>query len=387
MPDCLRRFFPNWLANSFWHWPKAVLANLIYSFPSKKLTLIGITGTSGKTTTAHLLHHILTQAKYKTALISTIEAKIGDQQIPTGLHVTSPNPFILQKLLRQIVNQGYNYLVLEVTSHGLDQHRCWGCQFKYAVLTNITHEHLDYHKSFNHYQQTKLKLIKPAKIAVLNQTDPSFSQAKKLASGKIIPFSGQFYQANLNAARAVALDLGIKPKLINSALQSFPGLPGRMQTVYYKKFKIIIDFAHKPDALKKALQYLRKTKPKSARIISVFGCAGLRDKLKRPLMGKISGRLADITILTAEDPRTEDVNQIIDQINQGCQQAKAKQVYLEPDRQQAINLAVKLARPGDIVALFGKGHEQSMCFGKIEQPWSEHQAVNQALKLRNIKKS
>jgi UDP-N-acetylmuramoyl-L-alanyl-D-glutamate--2,6-diaminopimelate ligase len=381
MPVSLRSLFPQVLVNFCWHLPKAILANLVYGFPSRKLTIIGITGTSGKTTTAHLLHHILTQAGLKAAMISTISAKIGDQEIPTGLHVTNPEPFALQKLLRQIVKQKYPYLVLEVTSHGLDQHRCWGCRFTYGVLTNISHEHLDYHKTLSRYQQAKFKLIKDAKIAVLNQDDGSFESAQKLCPGKIITFSGQFQQANQAAATAVARDLGVRPSLIARAIKSFPGVLGRMETVYDQDFKIIIDFAHKPDALEKALTQLRHL-AKTGRVLAVFGAAGRRDKQKRFLMGEIAGRLADITILTAEDPRTEDLDEIIQEIKRGCQAAKAKKVLSEPDRQKAINLAVKLAQPGDVIGLFGKGHEQSMCFGKIEYPWSEHQAVKKALKLR-----
>jgi len=218
--------------------------------------------------------------------------------------------------------------------------------------------------------------------------------AKKSASGKIIPYSfksafslpstlpGEFNQANLSAAIAVVKNINLKDKSIKQALKTFPGLPGRMEFIQTKPFTIIIDFAHKPDALEKALKSIKKIKGEKNKIISVFGSAGLRDKQKRPLMGKISAKLSDITILTAEDPRTEDVNQIIEEIYQGCLQTKAENVHQIPDRQQAINLAIKLAKPGDIVALFGKAHEKSMCFGKIEHPWSEHQAVNQALKLK-----
>jgi len=390
----LRNLIPQRLINLFWHLPKAILANLVYGFPSRKLTIIGITGTSGKTTTAHLIYYFLHKAGFKTALISTISARIGNQEIDTGLHVTNPEPFLLQKLLKQVADKNYKYVVLEVTSHGLDQYRTWGTNFTYAVLTNITHEHLDYHKTFTHYQNTKLKLIKLASIAVLNKDDKSYTVAKKASSGKIISYSskskfslpstlqGDFNQVNLSAAVAVVKDLNLKNKQINQALKTFPGLPGRMEFIQTKPFTIIIDFAHKPDALEKALKSIKKIKGKKARIISVFGSAGLRDKQKRPLMGKISGKLSNITILTAEDPRTEDVNQIIEEIYQGCLKAKAENVHKIPDRQQAINLAIKLAKPDDIVALFGKAHEKSMCFGKIEHPWSEHQAVNQALKLK-----
>ncbi len=189
--------------------------------------------------------------------------------------------------------------------------------------------------------------------------------------------SDNFIKANQNAAAAIAGKIGLTRAAITRSIKTFPGIPGRMEFVQTKPFNIVIDFAHKPDALEKALQFLR---PKTrGRLISVFGCAGLRDTLKRPIMGEISSRLADITILTSEDPRTEDVNEIISQIKSGI--PARHQVYTEPDRQKAINLEIKLAQPGDTVALFGKAHEKSMCFGKIEYPWSEYQAVRKALKL------
>ncbi|MBU2052237.1 UDP-N-acetylmuramoyl-L-alanyl-D-glutamate--2,6-diaminopimelate ligase [Patescibacteria group bacterium] len=369
----LRLQRPQRLINLFWHLPQAILANLWFGYPSRRLKVIGVTGTSGKTTTAHLIHHLLQAVGFKVALISSISAP--------GLHVTNPEPFTLQKMLKKLVGQGYQYLVLEVTSHGLDQYRNWGIPFTYGVLTNITHEHLDYHRFFNQYRQAKLKLVRLAKIAVLNRDDPSFKLAQAVARGKTLIFTDKpdFLAANVNAATAVALDLGIGRQKIEAALKSFPGIPGRMEVVLEKPFTVVIDFAHKPDALEKALQFLRRRT--KGRIIAVFGCAGLRDHLKRPIMGEISGRLADMTILTAEDPRTEEVNQIINEIKTGFN--TRKKLYLEPDRQKAINLAIRLAKPGDVVGLFGKAHEKSMCFGTIEYPWSEHQAVKKALKLCN----
>ncbi|OIN88874.1 hypothetical protein COW80_01675 [Candidatus Beckwithbacteria bacterium CG22_combo_CG10-13_8_21_14_all_01_47_9] len=362
-----------WLINHFWHLPSAVLASLVYGFPARKLKIIGVTGTSGKTSTSHLIDHILKKSGYKTALLSTVS-------VP-GLHVTNPEPFILQKILRQIKNKQVDYVVLEVTSHGLDQFRNWGTPFVYGVITNITHEHLDYHRTMEGYARAKIKLISQSQVAVLNPNDQFFKLAKQAVKGKILTFSDQpdFFAANINAATAVAWDLGIKAASIKAALASFPGVTGRMEMVLEKPFKIYIDFAHKPDALEKALLWLRpKTK---GRLVAVFGCAGLRDRTKRPIMGGIAGRLADITILTAEDPRTEKANEIIDQIAAGFK--ARKKLYREPDRQKAINLAIKLARPGDVVACFGKSHEKSMCFGTIEYPWSEHQAVRKALALCN----
>ena len=356
----VRQFVPNSLVNIFWHLPKAILANLYYSFPSKDLTVIGITGTSGKTSVAHLTYHLLLKAGYKVALISTIEAKIGKKTIDIGLHVTNPDPFLLQKLLKTIKTKGYTHVVLEVTSHGLDQHRCWGVQFDYGLITNLAHEHLDYHGTIEKYHQAKRKLLKMAKKSV------TFKASK------------DFLIANQNAATSLAKAVGVDQKNIKKALKSFPGVPGRMEYIQTKPFTVVIDFAHKPDALESALITLRKLKPK--RIISVFGCAGLRDHQKRPLMGEIAAKLSDVTILTAEDPRTETVTDINNQIEAGYKKAKGKNLHRIPDREQAIKKAIQLAKPGDLVALFGKSHEKSMCFGTIEYPWSEHLAVKKALK-------
>ncbi len=376
----LRKFIPNLLINTFWHLPKAVLANLVYGFPSKNLSVIGITGTSGKTSTAHLVYHILQKNKYKVALISTIAAKIGKKEIDIGLHVTNPDPFLLQKLLKMIKSKGYTHVVLEVTSHGLDQHRCWGIQFKYGLITNLAHEHLDYHGTLENYHQAKLKLVKNSYLAVLNQDDQHFTKAKKLATGRVISFKADqdFQQTNHNAASAVAKDLGLSYKQITVATKTYPGIPGRMEWIQKKPFSVVIDFAHKPDALKAAYKALKQTKPK--RIISVFGSAGLRDVQKRSLMGSIAAKYSDITILTAEDPRTEKVKDINDQIEAGFKKVKHKKLYREPDRKKAIQLAINLAKSGDLVALFGKSHEKSMCFGTIEYPWSEHQVAKAAIK-------
>ncbi len=391
----LRQYLPQRLINLLWHLPQAVWANWWFGYPSRSLKVIGVTGTSGKTTTAHLLYHLLQKAGFKVALVSTIAAKIGQKTVETGLHVTNPDPWPLQRLLKLIKEKNYQYVVLEVTSHGLDQFRTWGIYFDYGVLTNVSHEHLDYHQTLERYLEAKLKLVRGCRIAVLNKADPSFAAALAAASGKIIEYDsgaawglpptlvGEFNRANVAAAQAVALDLGLSKAEIIASLKSFPSLPGRMEFIQEKPFKIVIDFAHKPDALEKALTWLRsKTK---GRLIAVFGCAGLRDRLKRPIMGAISARLAEITILTAEDPRTEDVNKIIEAIAvgwRGEKKAKNHRLLIEPDRQKAINLAISLARPGDVVGLFGKSHEKSMCFGTIEYPWSEHRAVLSALKLK-----
>lgn len=393
-----RRFIPDKMVNNFYHLPLAILAVLYYRYPARKLTIIGVTGTDGKTTTATLIYEIFKKAGFKTALISTVSAKIGDLDLSTGLHVTSPNPWELQRLLRLIVNKGFKYVVLETTSHGLSQHRLWGCNFYAGVITNITHEHLDYHKTWENYLRAKAKLFKSAKYSILNKDDSSFIKLKKLARGKIITYSlkqadytpknfpfktkllGDFNLLNCLAAISVAKILKVKDKVIRIALVSFKGIVGRMEEIKTgQDFKVYIDFAHTPNALENSLKTL-KNLPHN-RLIAVFGCAGLRDVKKRPMMGKIACHLADMVVLTAEDPRTEDVNQIINQITSGCKEKK--KIYQESDRQRAINLAIiDLAQKKDIVAVFGKGHEQSMCLGKKEYPWSDNKAVKKALKRK-----
>lgn len=389
--------------NKFMHLPVAVMANFYFNFPSRKLKIIGVTGTDGKTTTVNLIYHILLSAGYRAGMVSTVSAKIDGEEIDTGFHVTAPDPIMLQKLLKKMVQKGLEYAVLETTSHGLDQFRLWGVDFDIGVLTNITHEHLDYHKDLVGYQAAKLKLFLNSKIAILNKDDPSFNflskQIKQNTKSKVLSYSlkqkadftpqkfnfksslpGEYNKYNSLAAIAVATQLGVSQEIIKEALLSFKGVKGRMEEVSEgQDFKVYVDFAHTPNALKQVLTFLRKQKLANSRLIAVFGTAGLRDVDKRPMMGEISGKLADFTVITAEDPRTEDINQICDQIAKGCQKAKGEYKIIV-DRQQAFDFAIgKLAKKNDIVVVCGKGHEQSMCFGQTEYPWSEHAAVKKAL--------
>lgn len=393
----LRRLLPENLVNYLYHFPKALLAVLYYGYPAQNLQVIGVTGTDGKTTTSSLIYQILKKADLKVALISTVSAKIGQKDLPTGLHVTSPNPWELQKLLKLIKDKGFEYVVLESTSHGLDQFRLLGSNFKIGVLTNVTHEHLDYHKTYSRYLQAKAKLFKQTQFSILNQDDSSFAKMKKLASGKIITYGlkkgtynlrnssfktslpGEYNLSNCLAALSVAKTLGIKDKVIYQAIKDFKGVVGRMEEIKNKfGFKVFVDFAHTPNGLKNALLALKQMKPK--KLMAVFGAAGLRDKTKRPMMGKNACQLANQVILTSEDPRTEDVLSIMSQISQGCK--NSKKIIKEPDRQKAINLAITLAQKGDIIGIFGKGHEKSLCFGNKEYPWSDQKAVKKALQKR-----
>ena len=382
-----------------YHLLRAFTACIYFGFPSKKLTVIGVTGTDGKTTTSHMIYEILKLAGKKVSLISSIHAQIDEKLYDTGFHVTTPDPVALQKFLKKLVDSNSEYLVLEVTSHGLDQNRVFGIDFNFAVLTNITHEHLDYHMSFENYLLVKARLFQGARVSILNLDDPSFSKIKKLANGKVITYSidkkanftslnfplklkisGDYNLSNALCAAALATQTGISKRIIIKALNNFQGVKGRMEEVDMgQDYQVIVDFAHTPNGLKQALKSLRsRGEDQGARIIAVFGAAGERDKLKRPKMGKIAAGYADICVLTAEDPRSERVEDICWQIAQGLVKSGKKEgsgFYKIYDRQKAIEFAVKLAKPGDIVVCFGKSHEKSMCFGKKEYPWDEFKTV------------
>ncbi|MCJ7804541.1 UDP-N-acetylmuramoyl-L-alanyl-D-glutamate--2,6-diaminopimelate ligase [Patescibacteria group bacterium] len=405
-----RALFPDWVVNKFKHLPLAILAVFWFRYPARRLKVIGVTGTDGKTTTTTLIDEILVHWGKKAALISTVAAKIGQKEIDTGFHVTSPDSWKLQRLLREIVNQGFEYVVLEATSHGLVQNRFFGCHFQVGVVTNVVHEHLDYHKTYLNYLKAKAKLFDRVKVGILNRDDQSFDYLKQKLKKKRIkiisyalknkadftlhnfpfktPLLGDYNQYNCLAAVAAVSFLGTPAEVIKQALANFPGVKGRLEEIKNKfGFKVFIDFASTSNSLKNVLIALRKIVPAKGRLIAVFGSAGLRDVQKRALMGEISAKYADLIVLTAEDPRTEDVNQIIEQIAQGALKKGAeegKTLFRVADRTEAIKFAIqKLAKKGDIVVTCGKGHEQSMCYEKTERPWSEHQAVQKALEGKN----
>jgi UDP-N-acetylmuramoyl-L-alanyl-D-glutamate--2,6-diaminopimelate ligase len=378
-----------WLKNQY-HLLSALLACLVYRFPAKKLNVIGVTGTDGKTTTSTLIYHLLKHAGYKVALISTVAAYIGDKHIDTGFHVTSPNEWQLQKLIRQIADQGFTHLVLESTSHGLDQHRLLGANIKTAVITNVTHEHLDYHLTYDRYLAAKAKIMVSAQTVILNADDEQSyakltQKAPKTAKQigytlyKLTPelkpaivsrFPQKYNQSNALAASHTALSLGVSLSQIIEALPLFAGIPGRMQYIENElEISIIVDFAHTPNALENALKAAKQAT--EGRLIAVFGSAGKRDKTKRPLMGAAADKYADEIILTAEDPRGEDVRLIINQIKSGILKNKGH-VHGVTDRATAIAFAISLVDPGDTVIVCGKGHEQSMNLdGKNEIAWSD----------------
>lgn len=378
-------------------------AEVANGYPSKELVVTVITGTDGKTTSSTMLYHVLKTAGFEVGLLSTVAAYIGSEEIDTGFHVTSPQPDQVQKFMRKLVDAGFTHLVMEVTSHGSYQYRTWGIQPQLSGLTNIANEHLDYHLSYENYVEAKADVLRKAPTVVLNEDDQSYLKVRKLlgADHTIIPyseetklsgkvqtaikerFSEKYNQMNARMVYAMATTLGVSDADFITAILSFPGIKGRMEEIpNRRRLTIIVDFAHTPQALESALEALikkRREMGSKGRIISVFGCAGLRDYKKRPVMGEISSRLADISVFTAEDPRTENIWSIIRQMKEQLTKNHDKIVSIA-DRYQAIDFAInKLAKPGDIIAIFGKGHEQSMCYGTTEYPWSDQNAVKEIL--------
>ncbi|OGY88999.1 MAG: hypothetical protein A3B30_02820 [Candidatus Komeilibacteria bacterium RIFCSPLOWO2_01_FULL_52_15] len=394
---------------NIYHLFQAFAANLRYGFPSKKLTVVGITGTDGKTTTAALISEILRRGGKKVVTITTLGATIGDQQLDTGLHTTTPSPFSIQRILRKAVSTGCTHAVIEVSSHALDQNRVWGIAFRVGILTNITHEHLDYHKTMERYTAAKTRLLKNSAACVLNVDDSSYKNvAPKIArktityalrgsadiTPKSFPFStglpGAFNQYNCLAAATCCKELGIDGETICKALAHATNPKGRAETVYDKDFKVIIDFAVTPNAFSEILSYA--SKQKRGRLIHVFGLSGKRDTAKRPVMGRVAAQFDDVIILTTDDPRDESVSHINEEIKRGitgfskgdvAYPIEKKMIFEIADRKDAINFAIKNARAGDIVILTGKAHEQSLAVGTHEVPWDEYAAVRDALARRS----
>lgn len=376
-----------------YHWLEAMVAVLWFRFPSRKLTVIGVTGTDGKTTTTTLIYEILKANGCKVSMITSIHAVVAGKTYDTGFHVTNPRGWQIQKYLRQAADHGDTHFVLEVTSHGLAQHRVDFVWFAVGVLTNVTHEHLDWHKTFSAYMRTKISLLARSKIAVINRDEAEvYNKASALTRRKRViitygirrdahvtpktyPFKtkliGQFNRYNCLAAIAAASSMDVPLRVIQKALSTFGGVAGRMEIIREKPFRVIVDFAHTPNAIEQVLKTLRPMTKK--RLIHVFGSAALRDRTKRPLMGKASAAYADVIVLTEEDYRTEDVHAIIDEIVSGI--PPGPQVYRYPDRSEAIAFAIAEGKPGDTVIITGKGHEKSIARGKIEYPWSDQKVV------------
>jgi UDP-N-acetylmuramoyl-L-alanyl-D-glutamate--2,6-diaminopimelate ligase len=384
---------------NIYHWLMATLTVLRYGYPAGKLKVIGVTGTDGKTTTSTLIYEILKEAGYKTGLVSTVEVIIGDEIADTGLHTTNPDPRQLQPLIRKMVEKGLTHLVLEVTAHGLDQYRLLGCNFYIGVLTNVTHEHLDDFVNMERYRRSKLRLFEGVKYAVINGDDKNSEyyvtriseyrnntgvpvkifKYKKTQLINVSPaLMGDYNKYNIGAAEAVAKILGIKGDVVARVVRNFAGVPGRRDEIKAgQNFRVIVDFAHTPNALEQVLTQLRKELPGNKKLVAVFGCTGGRDKTKRPMMGEIAARLADIVIITSDDTRNENQDVIAKEIMAGIRNKEG--VVIENDRRKAIEKAILAAESGDIILLAGKGHEKSILLGKTEYPWSDAEEAEKAI--------
>jgi UDP-N-acetylmuramoyl-L-alanyl-D-glutamate--2,6-diaminopimelate ligase len=379
----------------------AVYATIRFGFPARKLTVIGVTGTDGKTTTTTLIYEILKTAGLKTSMITSVCAVIAGKSYDTGFHVTTPDAYWIQKYLREAVDHGDTHMVLEVTSHALAQHRVFGIPFFVGVITNVTHEHLDYHKTYETYLQVKMSLIAMSQYAVVNQDEKRvYEEAIRVhkentivsygikSKAHITPknhiftamLPGEFNVYNCLAALAASQILQVSKKVAIAAVENFSGVPGRMEVVCTKPFTVIVDFAHTPNAIMQALTAARAMTHN--KLIHVFGSAALRDVTKRPLMGEASAKFADVIVLTEEDYRTENVHNIIDDIRKGI--PEEKEVVLRPDREDAVAYALSVAQKGDVVILTGKGHEKSLCRGTVEYPWSDQEAVKRNLQKLHI---
>jgi UDP-N-acetylmuramoyl-L-alanyl-D-glutamate--2,6-diaminopimelate ligase len=407
----------------------AHLAAALHDFPARQMTVIGVTGTDGKTTTSNIIFQILKQAGIRAGMISTVNAVIGDEELDTGFHVTTPDSPEVQGYLARMLAARLTHVVLETTSHGLAQQRAAACEFDVAVVTNITHEHLDYHGSWENYRNAKAILFeelaktreKPygnSRLAVLNKDERSYaylagvspcSVSYSLEPGADLWADNVSYDASgvsftvksdkadqpvqshlagaynisncLAAIGATVYGLGVSPQAASKGIAALPGVPGRMERIDMgQDFTAIVDFAHTPNALENALQAARTMT--KGRVIAVFGSAGLRDREKRRMMAEVSIQQADLTILTAEDPRTESLDDILAEMAGAAQEQGGKEgenFWCVPDRGMAIRQAIEMAKPEDLVIACGKGHEQSMCFGTTEYAWDDRTAMRAAL--------
>ena len=390
----------------------AVTAAAAFDSPVHALRLVGVTGTNGKTTTVHMLRHVLDRSERRAASIGTVGVLVGSEGTPVegGAGLTTPGPVELQRLLRTLVDAGVEHLAMEVSSHALDQQRVEGLAFEVAVFTNLSRDHLDYHRTMDAYARAKGRLLDhlaPHGTVVVNLDDPawqalsterrrvSFSarvpnaevHAKDIAfspSGSswtlviagerqpvTLPLIGDFNISNALGAAAAAYAMGLSVETIATRLSSLPQVPGRLEVVHEQP-TVLRDYAHTPDALERALQAVRPFT--RGRLIVVFGAGGDRDRGKRPEMGGIAERLADLAIVTSDNPRTEDPEAILDEIEAGM---RAKNHERIEDRREAIARALSVADASDVVLLAGKGHEAYQIRGTEKLPFDEKVIVSE----------
>lgn len=392
-----------------------IVASNFYDNPSEKLILAGITGTNGKTTTTTLLYNLFTQLGFRCALLSTIENRISDKVLNSN-H-TTPDPITINQLLAQAVDEGCQYAFMEVSSHGIHQNRLAGLTFKIGAFTNITHDHLDYHQTFSNYIAAKKKFfdeLPKTAIAITNMDDKNGlimlqnTNVKKVTyslksnseyKGKIIEnrldgmllqfnnqefwtvLAGKFNAYNELLAYTIASELGFDSLDIVTALSKLQRVKGRFETyVSDDKKYIIVDYAHTPDALQNILEAINQSRTRNEKLITVFGCGGHRDKEKRPKMGNIATRLSDLAIITSDNPRDENPDEIIQEIETGIEPQNTNKYLSITDRKQAIRTAIKMAAPKDIILIAGKGHENYQEINGKHFPFDDMKIAKELLK-------
>lgn len=392
----------------------ALIANNFYKDPSKKIKLVGVTGTNGKTTIATLLFKLFTQLGFKCGLISTVQNQIDTKIIPST-H-TTPNALKLNELLVQMVKEQCNYVFMEVSSHAIHQHRITGLEFAGGIFSNITHDHLDYHKTFDEYIKVKKKFfddLPSTAFAVSNADDKrgmvmlqNTNASKHLYSltslveikGKILDNAltglqmlvndkevhfrliGEFNAYNLLAVYGAAICLGQSKDKILTALSMLTGAEGRFDYIIGNQLIIgIVDYAHTPDALENVLSTIRKLRKGHEQIITVVGCGGDRDKTKRPIMAQTACNLSDKVILTSDNPRTENPEQIIKDMEEGLSSSAKRKYITITDRMEAISTAVNMAKDEDIILVAGKGHEKYQDINGIKYPFDDKEILKKLL--------
>jgi UDP-N-acetylmuramoyl-L-alanyl-D-glutamate--2,6-diaminopimelate ligase len=419
----------------------AKIASNFYGNPSAKIFLVGITGTNGKTTTTYLLESILKKAGYGVGVIGTINYRYGQKVIPA--FNTTPESLDLQRILWEMLGEGITHVMMEVSSHGLDLHRVFGCQFDGAVFTNLTSEHLDYHQTLGRYFESKrrlfseslMKSLKPGRFAVTNHDDPRGEEIVKGISLPILRYGlnsscdisardihssfegitcqiktpngefplhskliGRFNLYNILTAIATGFGMGLSLEILREGVEGLEGVSGRFEKVTNRRgIHIVVDYAHTDDALERVLlglkDILNHSPQDDGKIITVFGCGGDRDRTKRPRMGKVAGKYSDLVLLTSDNPRTEDPLTIMDEVEKGLEALylkewdrnklgawRSEKRYLKiPDRKEAIRMAIQVAQPRDAVLIAGKGHEDYQIIGKQRIPFDDRVEARKAL--------
>ena len=408
-----------------YHMLRSFMAATDHDYPASAMKVIAVTGTNGKTTTCFMIHKMLTEAGKKVGLMTTVANGVGDDLKPQIHHMTTVSAGLLNKRIAKMRDAGAEYLVLEVTSHALAQHRTFGIPIDTAVMTNVTHEHLDYHKTFENYVNAKRRLFKLAnktrggkKVGIINAEDPSVDKfvsdiknpitygeysgdlqarqvkltpsgveyyvkhdGKKLHIKTQIP--GEFNVYNSLAAVAVGLNYGLTTEQIEKGIAALPSVEGRMNRIDEgQPFEVVVDFAHTPDSFEKLLKDFRKST--TGKLIVMFGSAGRRDESKRAIQGEIAGKYADVVVVTEEDDRDIDGEEIMKQIADGAEKSGkklGKNLHKVHDRTTAIEFSLRQASgSGDVVMLLGKGHEKTIERADGEHPWDEVKVARDALR-------